>query len=51
MHETGEGMRAMPYVERFAWKTRAANDPPMGSSTLFHTNGKLTTTGKLYASL
>lgn len=51
MRETVAGMRSMPYVERFAWKTRAITDPVMGTSALFHTNGKLTTTGKLYASL
>lgn len=51
MQETVQGMRARPYVERFAWKTRAATDYVMGSSALFHTNGQLTTTGKLYASL
>lgn len=51
MQETVEGMRARPYVERFAWKTRKAGDYVMGSSALFHTDGALTTTGKLYASL
>lgn len=51
MQETVQGMRARPYVERFAWKTRASTDYVMGSSALFHTNGQLTTTGKLYASL
>jgi hypothetical protein len=51
MRATVAGMRAMPFVERFAWKTRPAGDPVMGSSALFHTNGSLTTTGKLYASL
>lgn len=51
MEATVTGMRARPYVERFAWKTRVAGDPIMGSSALFHTDGRLTTTGKLYASL
>ncbi len=51
MQEAVDGMRAMPYVERFAWKTRASTDPKMGTSALFHTNGSLTSTGKLYASL
>lgn len=51
MKATVNGMRAMPYVERFAWKTRAASDPIMAGSDLFQTNGRLTTTGKLYASL
>lgn len=51
MEATVKGMRARPYVERFAWKTRAAGDISMGSSAIFHTDGALTTTGKLYASL
>lgn len=45
------GMRAMPFVERFAWKTREPFDPAMGSSALYHTDGRLTATGRLYASL
>lgn len=40
-----------PWLERFAWKTRASTDPQMGTASLFHTNGSLTTTGQLYASL
>ena len=51
MEETINGMREMPFVERFAWKTRAAGDLKMGSSTLFDSKGNLTSTGKLYASL
>lgn len=51
MQETVEGMRQRPFVERFAWKTRAVGDYVMSSSILFHTDGSLTTTGKLYASL
>ena len=51
MRATVAGLRAMPFVERFAWKTRPAGDIRMGCSALFHTNGTLTTTGKLYASL
>ncbi|HEX9229635.1 MAG TPA: glycosyl hydrolase [Arthrobacter sp.] len=51
MRATVAGMRAMPFVERFAWKTRPAGDPVMGVSALFHTNGALTSTGRLYASL
>lgn len=51
MRETVTGMRAMPFVERFAWKTRAITDPQMGTSALFDLNGKMTSTGKLYASL
>jgi hypothetical protein len=45
------GMRAMPFVERFAWKTRPAFDPVMGASALYHSDGRLTATGRLYASL
>lgn len=51
MQGTVEGLRKRPHVERFAWKTRPAGDIKMGSSAIFHTNGTLTTTGKLYASL
>lgn len=51
MKDTVAGMRAMPYVERFAWKTRAPFDPIMGASALYHTDGQLTATGRLYASL
>ena len=51
MRATVAGLRAMPFVERFAWKTRPALDPKMGCSALFHTNGSLTSTGRLYASL
>lgn len=51
MAGTVEAMRALPWVERFAWKTRAATDPQMCTSALYHTNGDLTTTGELYASL
>jgi hypothetical protein len=48
---TVEGMRQRSYVERFAWKTRAVGDFQMSSSVLFHTDGALTSTGRLYASL
>lgn len=51
MRETVAGMRAMPYIERFAWKTRKAGDIKMPCSTIFNANGSLTSTGKLYASL
>lgn len=51
MEGTVQGMRARPYVERFAWKTREVGDYVMSSSVIFHTDGKLTSTGKLYASL
>jgi hypothetical protein len=51
MRATVAGMRAMPFVERFAWKTRPAGDIKMACSAIFHTNGSLTSTGRLYASL
>ncbi|WP_311133340.1 glycosyl hydrolase [Arthrobacter oryzae] len=51
MRGTVAGMRAMPYVERFAWRTRSAPDPIMRSSALYHTNGSLTSSGRLWASL
>lgn len=51
MRETVAGMRAMPYVERFAWKTRPSGDPVMWPSALFYANGDLSSTGRLYASL
>lgn len=51
MRETVAGMRRMPFVERFAWKTRAEGDPVMGASALFRDDGSLTRTGLLYKSL
>lgn len=51
LKEIYAGCKQRPYVERFAWKTRASLDPQMGSSALFHTNGTITSTGTLYASL
>lgn len=51
MSETVAGLRKMPFVERFAWKTRAHGDPIMGASALFRSNGSLTRTGELYSSL
>lgn len=51
MRATVAGLRAMPFVERFAWKTRPAGDIKMACSSLFHTSGSLTSTGRLYASL
>ncbi|XTR52747.1 glycosyl hydrolase [Pseudarthrobacter sp. So.54] len=51
MGETIAGLREMPFVERFAWKTRAEGDPIMGASALFRSNGSLTPTGELYRSL
>lgn len=51
MRGTVAGMRAMPYVERFAWKTRDITDRKMGNSALFNLDGSRTSTGRLYASL
>ena len=51
MSETVAGLREMPFVERFAWKTRAHDDPIMGASALFRSNGSLSPTGELYRSL
>lgn len=51
MTETAAGLREMPFVERFAWKTRVHDDPVMGSSALFRRDGSLTPTGELYRSL
>lgn len=51
MAETASGLRQMPFVERFAWKTRAEGDPIMGASALFRQDGSLTPTGELYKSL
>jgi len=45
------GLRVMPFVERFAWKSREPGDPAMGPSALYQTNGQLTSLGRLYASL
>ncbi|WDF32128.1 glycosyl hydrolase [Arthrobacter agilis] len=51
MRATVAGMRQRPFIERFAWKTRPAGDYQMACSAIFHTNGSLTTTGKLWGSL
>ena len=51
MRATVAGMREMPFVERFAWKTRPIGDPVMGASALYSADGTLTSTGRLYASL
>ncbi|MGO4803848.1 glycosyl hydrolase [Arthrobacter sp. 2MCAF15] len=51
MSESVAGLREMPFVERFAWKTRAHDDPIMGASALFRSNGALSPTGELYRSL
>ena len=40
-----------PYIERFAWKTRATSDVNMGTSALFNDDGSLTALGVVYASL
>lgn len=44
-------LQKRPWLERFAWKTRVSTDPQMGTGALYHTNGTLTSTGELYASL
>jgi hypothetical protein len=51
MRASVAGMREMPFVERFAWKTRPIGDPVMGASALYSADGTLTSTGRLYASL
>ena len=51
MRATVAGMRALPFVERFAWKTRPSGDIKMGCSALFNADGTLTSTGRLYAAL
>ncbi|MHA7219786.1 glycoside hydrolase family protein [Arthrobacter sp. MDT1-48-3] len=51
MEQTVAGLREMPFVERFAWKTRAQDDPVMGASALYRPDGSLTATGELYRSL
>lgn len=51
MRDTAAGLREMPFVERFAWKTRAHGDPIMGASALFQEDGSLSPTGELYRSL
>ena len=50
MRDAVAGMRAMPRVERFAWKTGRLSTPSWVLQ-LYHTDGRLTATGKLYASL
>ena len=39
MRASVAGMRAMPYVERFAWKNRPGTDPVMGNSAIFSPDG------------
>lgn len=51
MGETAAGFRDMPFVERFAWKTRPDDDPVMGASALYRKDGSLSPTGELYRSL
>jgi hypothetical protein len=45
------GLRAMPFVERFAWYAAGPSNPALGPSALYKTNGQLTAAGRLYASL
>jgi hypothetical protein len=51
MRATVAGMRAMPFVERFAWYAREPSDPALGPSALYQTNGQLTAAGRIYATL
>jgi hypothetical protein len=51
MQETVAGLREMPFVERYAWKTREHGDPVMGASAIFDSSGSLSATGELYRSL
>lgn len=46
-----EGVQARPYVTRFSWKTRAWDDPTMGTAAFFDLDGNRTSTAKLYTSL
>jgi len=39
----------LPYVEKYAWKTRSPSDANMGTSALFNDDGSLTDLGKVYA--
>lgn len=51
LKEIYAGCKQRSYVERFAWKTRAALDPQMGSSALFNGDGTITSTGRVYSTL
>ena len=51
LQEIWAGVQLRPFVERFAWKTRASLDPQMGTGAFFHTNGTITSTGSIYAAL
>ena len=51
MKDACTGLESRSYVERYTWKTRASNDPSMGTSALFNDDGSLTELGELYASI
>ena len=51
MHATVDGLRKLPYVERFAWHPNKTSDLVMGPSALFNDDGSLTDVGATYASL
>jgi hypothetical protein len=45
------GAQSRPWLERIAWKTRAATDPQMWFSALFNADGSLTGTGQTWRDL
>ena len=51
MTQACAGLDARPYVERYSWKTRSAEDVHMGTSALFTDDGLLTPLGVTYACL
>lgn len=46
-----EGAASRPWLERIAWHTRPIEDPVGTTGALFNTDGSLTSTGSLWASL
>lgn len=46
-----EGAASRPWLERIAWHTRAVTDPVGTTGAIFNTDGTLTSTGQLWASL
>jgi len=46
-----EGAASRPWLERIAWHTRVITDPVGTTGALFNTDGSLTSTGVLWASL
>jgi hypothetical protein len=45
------GAQSRPWLERIAWHTRLITDPVGTTGALFNTDGSLTSTGQLWASL